>query len=162
MHTLPFEALVTRIIPGYVVKNMNGVNEGCEILREVLEAADPALGEHLARSQVPTKIYGFAPILTLRACSPPLKSVLKLWDVFFAGGVHLSLVSCAAQLILRRKSLLEVEQRGESRDKCLKGRDFPMPTSPGSIGALVSLTLSLVRNLPDELIEKLEQHAHMV
>ena len=157
-----FDALITKAIPAYVCKNMNGVNEGCDLLRDCLEHADPSLAAHLARSKVPTKIYGFAPILTLRACSPPLKSVLRLWDVFLAGGVHLSLVSCVAELILKRETLLGAEQRGEHRHKCLKGRDFPMPVTSNGVDALVSLTLSLVRSFPDDLVDRLTSHVHRV
>ena len=52
------------------------------------------------------EIYGFASVLTLCACTPPLPEVLRLWDFLFAYGVHLNILCIVAQLVILRNEIL--------------------------------------------------------
>jgi cell cycle arrest protein BUB2 len=52
------------------------------------------------------RIYAFASVLTMCACTPPLPEVLQLWDFLFAYGPHLNLLCIVAQLVLIRTDIL--------------------------------------------------------
>jgi len=62
--------------------------------------------EHLMANKMEAKIYGFASVLTMCACTPPLPEVLRLWDFLFAYGPHLNILCIVAQIVLQREELL--------------------------------------------------------
>lgn len=102
-----FEKLITQECPGYVRGSMEGVHKGMDLVDRVLETVDPKLYTHLMKNNLSAKIYGFAPVLTMCACAPPLPEVLRLWDFLFAYGSHLNVLCIVAQLLLVRDGLLD-------------------------------------------------------
>jgi cell cycle arrest protein BUB2 len=104
--------LLTREIPSYVLPTMSGVHTGLSLLDCCLSILDPQLHTHLTSHSLHASTYAFPPIATLSACTPPLPEVLKLWDFFFAYGVHLNVLAVAAQLIMMRERLLGSESPG--------------------------------------------------
>jgi cell cycle arrest protein BUB2 len=101
-----FERLITQECPGYVRGSMEGVHKGLALVDRVLEVVDPKLHLHLMQHNLPAKIYAFASVLTMCACTPPLPEVLQLWDFLFAYGPHLNILCIVAQLILIRDQIL--------------------------------------------------------
>jgi cell cycle arrest protein BUB2 len=101
-----FEKLITHECPGYVRGSMEGVHKGLALVDRVLEIVDPKLYAHLMSHRMEAKIYGFASVLTMCACTPPLPEVLQLWDFLFAYGPHLNLLCIVAQLVLIRTDIL--------------------------------------------------------
>eukprot|EP00835_Amoeboradix_gromovi_P003536 NODE_237_length_13348_cov_0.297381.p8 type:complete len:104 gc:universal NODE_237_length_13348_cov_0.297381:12490-12179(-) len=86
--------------------------------------------------------------MTLSSATPPLSEVLKLWDFYFAHGVHLNIICIAAQLIKMRKDILE----HPSPVKLL--RSFP------SLDAayLIEKTREYSKLLPTQLDFHLQRH----
>lgn len=101
-----FERLITHECPGYVRGSMEGVHKGVALVDRVLQAVDERLYKHLMNSHMEAKIYAFASVLTMCACTSPLPEVLKLWDFLFAYGPHLNILCIVAQLVLMRNDLL--------------------------------------------------------
>lgn len=101
-----FETLITRECPGYVRGSMEGVHKGLALVDRVLEVVDPKLYDHLMAHRMEAKIYAFASVLTMCACTPPLPEVLLLWDFLFAYGPHLNILCIVAQLVLLRGEIL--------------------------------------------------------
>jgi cell cycle arrest protein BUB2 len=102
-----FENLITQECPGYVRGAMDGVHKGVALVDRVLEVVDPKLYAHLMDKNLPAKLWAFAPVLTLSACTPPLLEVLRLWDFLFAYGPHLNILCIVAQLVLIRSDILD-------------------------------------------------------
>jgi cell cycle arrest protein BUB2 len=113
-----FEALITRECPGYVRGSMEGVHKGLALVDRVLEVVDQKLYAHLMAHHMQAKIYAFASVLTMCACTPPLPEVLCLWDFLFAYGPHLNVLCIVAQLVLIRTDILN-----SPRYVCLLKRD---------------------------------------
>lgn len=101
-----FEQLITRECPGYVRGSMEGVHKGLALVDRVLEVVDNKLYQHLMAHRMEAKIYAFASVLTMCACTPPLPEVLQLWDFLFAYGPHLNILCIVAQLVLIRGEIL--------------------------------------------------------
>jgi cell cycle arrest protein BUB2 len=101
-----FEKLITQECPGYVRGSMEGVHKGLALVDRVLEVVDPKLYGHLMAHHMEAKIYAFASVLTMCACTPPLPEVLTLWDFLFAYGPHLNILCIVAQLVLIRTDIL--------------------------------------------------------
>jgi cell cycle arrest protein BUB2 len=101
-----FETLITRECPGYVRGSMEGVHKGLALVDRVLEVVDPKLYAYLMAHRMEAKIYAFASVLTMCACTPPLPEVLLLWDFLFAYGPHLNILCIVAQLVLIRAEIL--------------------------------------------------------
>ena len=101
-----FERLVTRECPGYVRASMDGVHKGLGLVDTVLEIVDPKLFAHLMARGMHAEIYAFASVLTMCACTPPLREVLQLWDFLFAYGPHLNILCIVAQLVLIRDQIM--------------------------------------------------------
>lgn len=101
-----FERLITHELPGYVRGSMEGVHKGVALVDRVLQVVDEKLYGHLMNTHMEAKIYAFASVLTMCACTSPLPEVLKLWDFLFAYGPHLNILCIVAQLVLMRKDLL--------------------------------------------------------
>ncbi|KAG7662898.1 cdc16 [[Candida] subhashii] len=102
--------LITNHIPLYITPDLEGVHTAISLVEVVLKIIDPILSEYFNSKLLNAEIYAFAPILTLCASTPPLKSVLKLWDFLFAYGTHMNILFVVAQLIINRTSLLQSEQ----------------------------------------------------
>lgn len=102
-----FDKFITSECPGYVRGSMDGVHRGLKLVNEVLEICDPKLSHHLRSKNLGAEIYGFASVLTMCACTPPLPEVMQLWDFLFAYGPHLNLLCIVAQLVLIRDQILE-------------------------------------------------------
>lgn len=101
-----FHLLITTEIPGYVRGAMTGVHKGLALVDKVLAIVDPKLSLYLIGKGMTAEIYGFASVLTLCACTPPLPEVLRLWDFLFAYGVHLNILCIVAQLVILRNEIL--------------------------------------------------------
>lgn len=101
-----FERLITQECPGYVRGSMEGVHKGLALVDRVLEVVDQKLYAHLMAHHMEARIYAFASVLTMCACTPPLPEVLQLWDFLFAYGPHLNILCIVAQLVLIRTDIL--------------------------------------------------------
>lgn len=105
-----FEKLITVECPGYVRGSMQGVHKGLALVDRVLAVVDPRLHAHLMAHHMEARIYAFASVLTMCACTPPLPEVLLLWDFLFAYGPHLNLLCIVAQLVLLRSEILNSQR----------------------------------------------------
>lgn len=101
-----FDRLITFECPGYVRGSMEGVHKGLALVDKILAIVDPKLAAYLSSKGLEARIYGFASVLTMCACTPPLPEVLQLWDFYFAYGPHLNLFCIVAQLVLIRDQIL--------------------------------------------------------
>lgn len=101
-----FHRIVTIECPGYIRGAMDGVHRGLELVDKVLAIVDPKLSFYLISKGMSAKVYGFASVLTLCACTPPLPEVLKLWDFLFAYGAHNNILCIVAQLVIARNKIL--------------------------------------------------------
>ncbi len=102
-----FTKFITSSCPGYIRGgSMDGVHKGLVLVDQILSIVDPKLYSYLMSKGMKANIYGFASVLTLCACTPPLPEVLNLWDFLFAYGPHLNLLCIVAQLVLIRDQLL--------------------------------------------------------
>jgi len=101
-----FYTLITRELPAYISPTMHGVHQGLALVDKVLAIVDPKLSLYLVGKGMTAEIYGFASVLTLCACTPPLPEVLRLWDFLFAYGVHLNILCIVAQLVILREEIL--------------------------------------------------------
>ncbi|RMZ90823.1 hypothetical protein DV736_g1954, partial [Chaetothyriales sp. CBS 134916] len=140
--------LLTTHIPSYITPTMAGVHQGLDLIDRILALREPNLSAFLLDKVGPAKVYAFASVLTLSACTPPLPQVLKLWDFLFAFGVHLNIVCVVAQLILMKQKLYD----SASPTKLL--RNFPHLDAKG----VIALTLVIVRDLPDDVYAELVLH----
>ena len=101
------DACITHACPGYVRGgSLAGVHRGLALVDRLLALVDPRLAAHLRAAGMSAEIYGFASVLTLCACTPPLPEVLRWWDFLFAYGPHLNLLGVVAQVVLLRDALL--------------------------------------------------------
>lgn len=140
--------LVTVHIPLYITPNLDGVHTGLSLVDVVLKIIDPILSEYLDSKFLRAKIYAFPSVLTLCACTPPLSSVLKLWDLLFAYGTHMNILFIVAQLIINRGPLLDSPQPM----KLL--RNFPNLEE----NEIIKLSLSFIPELPRELYDLIVRH----
>lgn len=101
-----FYTLITRELPAYISPTMRGVHQGLALVDKVLAIVDPKLSLYLIGKGMTAEVYGFASVLTLCACTPPLPEVMKLWDFLFAYGVHLNILCIVAQLVILREEIL--------------------------------------------------------
>ncbi|EGV66746.1 hypothetical protein CANTEDRAFT_112135 [Yamadazyma tenuis ATCC 10573] len=142
--------LITKQIPLYVTPNLDGVHTGLSLVDMVLQIIDPALSEFFDSKFLKAEIYAFPSVLTLSACTPPLSSVLKLWDFLFAYGPHMNILFIVAQLINNRSSLLASSQPMELL------RKFP----PLEESEIIKLSLSFVPELPKKLFDMIVRHGY--
>lgn len=101
-----FHRIITIECPGYIRGAMDGVHIGLALVDKVLAIIDPKLSFYLISKGMTAEVYGFASVLTLCACTPPLPEVLKLWDFLFAYGAHLNILCIVAQLVISRNKIL--------------------------------------------------------
>ncbi|KAL0639691.1 CDC16 protein [Maublancomyces gigas] len=144
-----FAIFIQRECPAYVRPTMEGVHSGLKLVDQCLETVDPKLYAHLQSKFLSAELYAFPSVLTLSACTPPLPEVLKLWDFLLAYGAHLNILCVVAQLLLMRDELLAAQ----SPMKLL--RQFP----PLNSKTIISVAVSLVRKIPEDLFEALVNHA---
>lgn len=142
--------LISRQIPLYITPNLDGVHTGLSLVDIVLKIIDPVLSEYLDSKFLKAEIYAFPSVLTLLACTPPLKSVLKLWDFLFAYGTHMNILFIVAQLIINRSTLLLSAQPM----KVL--RNFPVLEE----NDIIKLSLSFIPELPKQLYDLIVRHGH--
>lgn len=140
--------LVTKQIPLYVTPNLEGVHTGLSLVDVVLKIIDPALSDYFESKFLKAEIYAFPSVLTLCACTPPLQSVLKLWDFLLAYGTHMNILFIVAQLINNRTNLLQSPQPMELL------RKFP----PIEENEIIKLSLSFVPELPKKLYDLITRH----
>ncbi|KAK1592021.1 hypothetical protein Q3G72_017883 [Acer saccharum] len=140
-------SLLTNHIPTYLTSAMSGVHAGLELIDKILATGLETIAILISNS-LPAKIYAFAPVLTLCACTPPLPEVLKLWDFLFAFGVHLNILCIVAQIIHMKDQLLQSSSPG----KLL--RSFPNLKAD----EVIRLTLVVVRDLPEDIYAEVVRH----
>lgn len=160
------ERLLTHHCPLYVANDLRGAQRAARLLEEVLSYLDPELSAHL------DKAYGtphWGPVtslphlLSLSASKPaPLPATLELWDVLFACGVHMNVIFLAAQMILARDSLMGSSEDSsgttlaELQNMLFECKGMP-PLNPGLI---ITLSMHLLRKLPDDLYDRLVFHPY--
>ncbi|KEQ69288.1 TBC-domain-containing protein [Aureobasidium namibiae CBS 147.97] len=144
-----FDRFITVECPGYVRGSMDGVHRGLALVDKILAIVDPKLSAYLASKGMEARIYAFASVLTMCACTPPLPEVLQLWDFCFAYGPHLNLLCIVAQLVLIRDQLLT----SPSPNQIL--RSFP----PLQASKIKPMAISFVRKLPEDLYQQVVDHA---
>lgn len=145
-----FHSLITNQIPLYITPNLDGVHVGLLLVDEVLSRIDPVLSLYLNSMFLKAEIYAFPSVLTLCACTPPLKSVLKLWDFLFAYGTHMNILFIVAQLIIHRSTLLNSEQPMKFL------RNFPKLEE----NEIIKLSLSFIPELPKPLYSLIVRHGY--
>lgn len=145
-----FHHLITEQIPLYVTPNLDGVHTGLSLVDIVLKIVDPVLSEFLDSNFLKAEIYAFPSVLTLCACTPPLKSLIKLWDFLFAYGTHMNILFIVAQLIINRSTLLNSSQPM----KIL--RNFPNLVE----NDIIKLSLSFIPELPKTLYDLISRHGY--
>ncbi|KAH8700660.1 putative mitotic check point protein [Talaromyces proteolyticus] len=144
-----FHYFVTKECPGYVRGAMDGVHKGLRLVDRCLEIVDPKLASYLFSKGMQAELYAFPSVLTLCACTPPLPEVLHLWDFLFAYGPHLNILCIVAQLNCMRDAIMQ----SDSPNKLL--RSFP----PLEADKIISLTVSFIQKIPDDLYGDLVDHA---
>ncbi|CAO2656915.1 Nn.00g057180.m01.CDS01 [Neocucurbitaria sp. VM-36] len=144
-----FEKLITQECPGYVRGSMDGVHKGLALVDRVLEVVDPKLFGHLMAHHMEAKIYAFASVLTMCACTPPLPEVLQLWDFLFAYGPHLNILCIVAQLVLIRTDILN----SPSPNTIL--RNLPGLHAQKIIG----VAMSFAGKIPEDMYAEIINHA---
>ncbi|KAF2728913.1 cell division control protein 16 [Polyplosphaeria fusca] len=144
-----FEKLITQELPGYVRGSMEGVHKGLALVDRVLDVVDPKLYTHLMAHNMEARIYAFASVLTLCACTPPLPEVLQLWDFLFAYGAHLNILCIVAQLVLIRDQLLD----SPSPNQIL--RNLP----PLQTAKIIQFALTFAAKIPEDMYEEMLNHA---
>ncbi|KAL1970482.1 hypothetical protein VTN77DRAFT_4126 [Rasamsonia byssochlamydoides] len=144
-----FHYFITKECPGYIRGAMDGVHRGLQLVDRCLEIVDAKLASYLFSRGMHAELYAFPSVMTLCACTPPLPEVLHLWDFLFAYGPHLNILCIVAQLNRMRDTILQ----SESPNKVL--RSLP----PLDAEKIISLTVSFVRKIPDDLYAELVDHA---
>ncbi|KAG9201553.1 hypothetical protein G6514_005560 [Epicoccum nigrum] len=144
-----FETLITRECPGYVRGSMDGVHKGLALVDRVLAVVDPKLHAHLMAHRMEAKIYAFASVLTMCACTPPLPEVLLLWDFLFAYGPHLNILCIVAQLVLIRTEILS----SPSPNQIL--RNLPALQAR----RIIDVAVSFSGRIPEDMYAEIVSHA---
>lgn len=140
--------LVTEQIPLYITPNLDGVHTALTLVDIVLKLIDPVLSEYLDSKFLKAEIYAFPSVLTLCACTPPLKNLIKLWDFLFAYGTHMNILFIVAQLIMNRSVLLKSPQPMKEL------RNFPNLDENN----IIKLSLSFIPELPKGLYDLIARH----
>lgn len=101
-----FTSMLSRHLPKYVNKNLDGAHKGVALANDCLLTLDPQLHRHIILKLRDMSIFSLRYVLTLMANVQPLSQVLRLWDAIFAFGVHFSIIVFCAHLILLRDKIL--------------------------------------------------------
>ncbi|KAK9237851.1 rab-GTPase-TBC domain-containing protein [Lipomyces kononenkoae] len=145
-----FDTYIHTCCPLYVKPMLDGVHLGLKLLDTSLKIIDPTLYSHLKGKLLTAELYGFASVLTMSACTPPLNEVLVLWDFLIAFGPHMNILAVIAQLLIIRDSLLA------SQSPMTLLRTFP----PLQAKKVITLAVSFVPRLPEELYDLLVRHTY--
>ncbi|KAK9458264.1 rab-GTPase-TBC domain-containing protein [Dipodascopsis uninucleata] len=145
-----FDTFAHVCCPLYVKPMLDGVHLGLKLLDTCLKIIDPTLYSFLKSKLLTAELYGFASVLTMSACTPPLSEVLILWDFLLAFGAHMNVLAVIAQLLLIRDSLLS------SASPMQLLRTFP----PLQAKKVITLAVSFVPKLPEELYNLLVRHTY--
>ena len=89
-------------------------------------------------------------IMSLFACCRPVSQVMKLWDAMIAGGLHLNVLLCVAQILLLRGVLLESQHPLQH----LSPRRLPHLDAQ----LLVRAALEIQSCLPERLKREIAEH----
>lgn len=162
-----FYSFLTKECPGYIRGAMDGVHRGIALVDKVLAIVDPKLSMYLTAKGLSAKIYAFASVLTLCACTPPLPEVLRLWDFLFAYGPHLNIVCIVAQLTIMRNQILESPRYVPFATPLLRSlltnldspikvlRAFPQLNAD----LIKSVTIGIIKKIPDDVYSEIVSHA---
>ncbi|KAK9355884.1 rab-GTPase-TBC domain-containing protein [Lipomyces doorenjongii] len=145
-----FDTYIHTCCPLYVKPMLDGVHLGLKLLDTSLKIIDPILFSYLKGKLLTAELYGFASLLTMSACTPPLNEVLVLWDFLIAFGPHMNILAVIAQLLLIRDSLLA------SQSPMTLLRTFPALQAK----KVITLAVSFVPKLPEELYDLLVRHTY--
>ncbi|KAK9365720.1 rab-GTPase-TBC domain-containing protein [Lipomyces kononenkoae] len=145
-----FDTYIHTCCPLYVKPMLDGVHLGLKLLDTSLKIIDPTLYSYLKGKLLTAELYGFASVLTMSACTPPLNEVLALWDFLIAFGPHMNILAVIAQLLIIRDSLLA------SQSPMTLLRTFP----PLQAKKVITLAVSFVPKLPEELYDLLVRHPY--
>jgi len=143
-----FSKLLNFHSPMYFKPGIEGAFEGLKLLDSILKVVDPELYLFLESKDLRAEVYAMPPVLSFSACTPPLEELLHLWDFLFAFGCHLNILCVVAQIVLIREELIASDRP----NKLL--RTFP----DLDYNLIVSVTVQLVRQLPDDVYERLVVH----
>ncbi|KAH3767193.1 bub2 protein [Pelomyxa schiedti] len=150
LHVMPeldaFHTLCTLLhvhLPMYFVPSLPGGHEATKLFTVILKHVDIQLYNHLKEHQFNPPL-AFQPLISLCTSTPPFEQALQLWDYFFALGVHLSVPTLVAQLVLNRTEILS-------------GRNGFHDLPPLN-KIYVDMANSIVLNLPPEVWELLCKH----
>ncbi|EGG24216.1 RabGAP/TBC domain-containing protein [Cavenderia fasciculata] len=142
-----FQTLVYQYCYLYLEPKISGVHTALKILDTVLEFVDPELFGYLKSKSYDSVLLTHA-ILSIGTSTPPLGELLHLWDFYFAFGIHLNVISTISRLLLMRDTLLA------HPSPCSLFRSLPDLDAE----TIINLSLSIIRQLPDELYELLVDH----
>lgn len=142
-----FSTLISENFIQYVLPNIDGVHSALNLLDLILLNVDPKLHQHLHDHRFSTSILT-PPLLSLATCTPPLEEVLRLWDFYFAFGIHMNVVCTVAQLVLMRDELLAHSSPGSLL------RNLP----PIHAESIITMAIQLVRQLPAKIYDLLTVH----
>jgi len=136
--------------PLYFHPGIEGAFAGLQLLDDILRLVDFELYSHLIAKNLKADVYAMPPVLSLSACTPPLDELLHLWDFLIAFGLHLNVVSVAAQIVLIREDLLRIDRPNSLL------RTLP----PLDANLIISVAIHLVRQLPEDLYHQLVTHPY--
>lgn len=143
-----FSNFIKIYCPLYFYAGIDGAYAGIQILDEILQVVDSELYAFLDSKKIKPSVFAMPPILSFSASTPPLEELLKLWDFLLAFGVHMNIVCVAAQIVLIRDQLMNSDRPNNLL------RTLP----PLDTNSILTVAISLVRQLPDELYKELVTH----
>jgi len=143
-----FSNMVKFYCPLYFNPGVEGAFTGLKLVDEILKLVDPELYIYLTSKDLKAEVYAMPPVLSFSAATPPLDELLRLWDFFFAFGVHLNVICVVAQIVCMREELLAASQP----NKLLR----TLPALESNL--IISVAVQLVRQLPEDLYQQLVVH----
>lgn len=147
-----YTILCSRLLPLYWKSSHIGVEAGCVLVDSLLEILDPELFHHFT-SQEPklqALIYAFPIIKTLCASIQPLQEAVLLWDFILSMGPYITVLCATAHILLIRDDLLQSQYPKHLLD--------PRRSSRLRSQSIVSLVMSLIPLIPQDLFDILELH----
>lgn len=146
-----FTKLATELCPLYCDasgRGLRGVYTAVKVLSACLKCVDPELFNHLQEHKTDPLIFAFSPILSLSGHTRPVNELVKIWDYYFAFGVHLVVMCTIAQVELIRDKLL------------VTSSPYHMLRSLPDLNAfqITQVASQLVQLLPTDLYDVLVQH----
>lgn len=94
--------------------------------------------------------YHMTELLTMCGATPPLDELLRLWDFFFAYGIHMSLVCALSQFILIRESLVN------SPSPMAVVHNLP----PLHSANIIAVAMQVSKQIPESLWELVVRHCY--